>query len=97
MLPFGCKTKNCFNSFATQETLDAHIRDNHKPVECPICKKTMTSHWLRAHIRTLHESNEKIVCDVCGRVSANKPLHDCHYRNMHMTFERVQCDICKHW
>lgn len=82
----------CPRIFDSQSKLDNHMDLNHRPVVCPVCKKTISNKYnLNMHMKN-HSGENKVTCDVCGmQLSAqqlrphylakhtNERPHRCHY------------------
>lgn len=54
-------------------------------------------YYLSEHIRLNHDETQRVVCDICGKVSSNMRVHKAHYQLAHVEQQKVQCDICKAW
>lgn len=95
-LPFECPEKFCVESFETEETLNVHVKEFHERTECPICKSSVQSDYLKDHIKLLHDESQRVICDLCGKVSKNMRIHKEHTDRLHGD-GKLQCDICKIW
>lgn len=93
---FRCEYYNCVETFATADLLDKH-KEKHVKVPCPQCNKMIQSKGMKKHIRQIHEIDQRVVCDLCGKVSSSIFMHKYHVRSDHEVHERLQCDICKEW
>lgn len=96
-LEFKCNELKCVQSFATKAELDQHMIQFHTRVPCPDCNKLIASFYLNEHKKLNHDETQRVVCDLCGRVSSNMPMHKVHFQCAHMNQEKLQCDICKAW
>lgn len=94
---FKCPYLGCVDSFDTQELLDNHFTQNHTRTECPHCKKMILVSYIAKHIKDRHDVDNRVVCDMCGKVSVNYHMHAQHYRAAHIVSEKLQCDICGQW
>lgn len=95
--PFKCNRYSCLNSFATAEQLEEHRLKYHAKIECNQCGKLVQERTMKKHIREMHESDQRIVCDLCGKVLPNKYSYKSHVQTDHEVHARLQCDICKEW
>lgn len=93
---FKCEHYNCGQTFSSNETLKKH-QFKHVKIPCTQCGKLIQTKGMQKHIRQIHGSDEKIVCDLCGKVSNSIQMHKYHVRSEHEVHERLQCDICKEW
>lgn len=93
---FRCDQYHCMETFATADLLDQH-KAKHDKVPCPQCGKLIQSRGMAKHIRQIHEIDQRVVCDLCGKVSSSIHMHKYHVRSDHEVHERLQCDICKEW
>lgn len=91
---FKCKEQKCVESFETQQLLDDHMTEKHTRMECPHCKKMIIKIHYEHHLRVRHDSSNNVCCELCGKVSINKQVHNAHYRAVHEVTARLQCDIC---
>lgn len=93
---FRCNDSHCVETFATADLLEKH-KEKHVKLPCSQCGKMIQSRYMKKHIRTIHEIDQRVVCDLCGRVSSSIFMHKYHVRSDHEVHERLQCDICKEW
>ncbi|XP_031629858.1 zinc finger protein 729-like isoform X2 [Contarinia nasturtii] len=91
-----CHHSDCEETFTTAEELEKH-KERHVKVPCPRCGRMIQANNLKKHIRHTHEIDQRVVCDLCGRVSSTIVMHKYHVRSDHEVHERLQCDICKEW
>lgn len=94
---YRCLHYQCVESFKTAELLEQHKQDVHATTQCPQCGKSIQVTGLSRHMKLIHETDQRIVCYMCGKVSTNKHMFNVHVRTEHETHERLQCDICKEW
>lgn len=85
---FDCRHYNCAETFATAELLDDH-QIKHSKVPCPRCGKMILSKGIAKHIRQVHEVDQRVICDLCGKVSSNIHMHKYHVRSDHEVHERL--------
>lgn len=97
MKEFRCQHVNCVDSFETQALLDDHFSTSHTRKECPHCKKLILVSYIEQHIKDRHDTDKRVVCDLCGKVSSNAYMHASHYQVMHVVHEKLQCEICGDW
>ena len=92
--------------FATQATLQDHIRARHtkeKPFTCGICGKSFpaTSHLAHHRVKK-HSVNSKgekqpritFPCSQCGKVLTTKPKLQAHIRVIHQGIKDFSCQLC---
>lgn len=91
---FKCQHLNCVDSFDTQKMLDDHTASNHTRTECPRCMKLILVSYMEQHIKERHVTDNRVMCDVCGKVSVNNQMHAQHHRAAHVISEKLMCDIC---
>ncbi|XP_004521024.1 zinc finger protein 708 [Ceratitis capitata] len=88
----------CPRDFSTELSVKSHEKKIHlgeRPEQepCPICKKKFDPIYLKKHMQSVHTSERKFICDVCG-VSFKSYLLMYSHKLLH--FERnFQCTICK--
>lgn len=93
---FKCQQNNCEQTFTTAELLTKH-KSKHVKIPCTQCGKMILSKGMQKHVRQIHGDDQKVVCDLCGKVSNSIQMHKYHVRSDHEVHERLQCDICKEW
>ena len=83
----------CPRIFDSQSKLDNHMDLNHRPVECPVCKKTISNKYnLNMHMKT-HSGENKVTCDMCGMQLSAHQLKP-HYLSKHTTERLHKCALC---
>lgn len=95
-LPFACAEKFCVESFESEQKLNQHMSEFHERTACPVCKSSVQSDYLRDHIKLLHDESQRVICDLCGKVSKNIRIQREHFSRVHGD-GKLQCDICKTW
>lgn len=85
---FSCHHYSCAESFATAQLLEEH-QIKHSKVPCPRCGKMILSKGIAKHIRQVHEVDQRVICDLCGKVSSNIHMHKYHVRSDHEVHERL--------
>lgn len=96
-LQFKCMQRKCVDSFESQQKLDNHVKENHARVQCSHCNKMFAPYYLTEHIKLNHDETQRVVCDICGKISSNMRAHKTHHQLAHVEQQKVQCDICKAW
>lgn len=95
---FRCPHYHCMETFAVADHLEKHkVACPHAKIPCSQCGKLIQSKGMAKHIRQIHEIDQKVICDLCGKVSSSIHMHKYHVRADHEVHERLQCDICKEW
>ncbi len=87
--PFKCSC--CDQSFASKNTLDAHVRRVHLGIAkkvCKLCGKVMSSITaLKEHMTYIHPSDDTqqqlAFCDICGRIEKSQLRILAHKRREH--------------
>ncbi|XP_012154974.1 zinc finger protein 700 [Ceratitis capitata] len=88
----------CPREFNSEVTVKSHEKKVHlgkkpEPKQCPICEKKFDPEYLRNHIRNVHTSERKFICDVCGDPFKSYILLHSHKR---LHFERnFPCTVCE--
>lgn len=85
------------DSFETVEQLNQHVIENHSREECPHCNKMIGTTYMTQHIKLRHDIDQRVVCDLCGKVSSSNHMHKYHFRIEHDVQQKLQCDICGIW
>jgi len=92
--------------FATQATLQDHIRARHtkeKPFACSICGKAfpatshLAHHRMKKHnvnSRGEHQPKVTFPCDQCGKVLTTRPKLQAHVRVVHQGIKDFSCHKC---
>lgn len=93
---FKCEHHQCGQIFRSADQLKKH-ETNHVKIPCSQCGKLIQTKGMFKHVRQVHGIDEKIVCDLCGKVSNSIAMHKYHVRSDHEVHQRLQCDICKEW
>lgn len=94
---FRCGLYLCIESFDTLEQLEEHKESQHKTEKCPQCDKIILVTCLSKHIKTVHETDQRVVCHLCGKILANQYQEKAHFKAEHEVNQRLQCDLCKEW
>lgn len=71
-----------------------------KSNECPVCHKTYADPFqMLRHVREVHSSEKKYMCDVCGKLFTSTQRANQHKKSIHLGIKReeenFECDICK--
>ena len=72
-------------------------------LNCDLCKKTFENpSKLIRHIRETHthkREEEKVICNICGKISGSKDILKAHLKSMHAIRElKFKCQVCgKMW
>lgn len=83
----------CPRIFDSQSKLDNHMDLNHRPVECPVCKKTISNKYnLNMHMKN-HSGENKVTCDVCGMQLSAQQLRP-HFLAKHTNERPHKCALC---
>ncbi|QLQ78642.1 hypothetical protein HG537_0A08900 [Torulaspora globosa] len=84
--PYQCSHGSCTSCFKTWSQLQAHIKNDHPKLRCPICDKPCVGEsGLRMHMN-VHDENlvkRNWKCDICSDVFAKKSLMLEHYAEKH--------------
>lgn len=86
--PYQCSHGGCTASFKTWSQLQAHIKNDHPKLRCPVCDRPCVGEsGLRMHMK-VHDENlvrRNWKCDICSNVSfAKKSLMLDHYAEEHV-------------
>jgi len=83
----------CPRVFDAHSKLDNHMDLNHRPVECPVCKKTISNKYnLNMHMKN-HSGENKVTCDVCGMQLSAQQLRP-HFLAKHTNERPHKCALC---
>lgn len=93
----------CLKRFPARNSIRKHMmthlsateRDSLKELNrCKFCNASfLVASTLAFHIRTVHEKQTEIICDICAKPFPTKASYQIHCRNTHAT-ERVTCQTC---
>lgn len=75
-------------------------KSNEIVYNCDACNKSYnTEHYLKIHIRNVHEKAFTRICDVCGKEFCHKGAYDKHKRIFHSEkkLPKAQCQECGAW
>lgn len=78
----------CQKIYSTRFNLQVHLKKVHKQINstnknyhCDICSKQfLNSNNLQRHLTCIH-SNEKIVCNICGKIYKHIKSYQLHFKN----------------
>ena len=87
----------CRKKFPSQRLFALHEK-RHITLQCPHCNKIITAANYDKHIKFAHTTSEKVMCDICGKVSCDRKAYKLHYLVEHSGIDqKLQCDICGQW
>merc|ERR1719219_1261467 len=67
---------------------------NHRPHDCPVCKKRISNKYnLNIHLRN-HSGENKVTCEVCGSQVGSTQQLKAHYMAKHTNERPHKCDQC---
>lgn len=102
------KCDDCDEKFAGRQLLRAHMAEIHNkkiPLDdrvfiCNECGKTKVEKKnIKSHLKTVHFSSEKHVCEICAVVYKTLPSLEMHINVEHKNIKlpRTQCEHCGKW
>ena len=63
--------------------------------QCHICKKFISTSYLKTHIASMHEKLEPYQCQICHHLYRYKSTLRIHIETVHEKLKRFKCDPCQ--
>ena len=63
--------------------------------QCHICKKLISTSYLKTHIESMHEKLKPYQCQICHHLYRYKSTLRIHIETVHEKLKRFKCDPCQ--
>ena len=77
------------------EKITATVSENGQILNCELCDKSYDNiHYLKRHIKTVHDKVKDYKCDSCGKAFTTPSHLEQHVKSVHLKIKDIACDYC---